>query len=127
MADERSGGGAGGGCTGHGGRRVGGGRAGSTGWSAVGGAVGDATHTWFIRDPDAWTYLGRDLPPRVLQAKASAEPIRCWCAGAASGEEAYSLAIMLTEALGVDQFRRRVKIYATDVDEEALSQARLGG
>jgi two-component system CheB/CheR fusion protein len=83
--------------------------------------------TSFFRDPDAWTYIGRDLLPRVIQAKAPDEPIRCWCAGAASGEEAYSLAIMLTEALGVDQFRRRVKIYATDVDEEALSQARLGG
>ncbi|HXM57340.1 MAG TPA: CheR family methyltransferase [Candidatus Dormibacteraeota bacterium] len=83
--------------------------------------------TSFFRDPDAWTYLGREVLPRVIESKAADEPIRCWCAGVASGEEAYSLAIMLTEALGVERFRQRVKIYATDVDEEALSQARLAG
>ena len=83
--------------------------------------------TSFFRDPDAWAYLGREVLPRIIEARQGDEPIRCWCAGAASGEEAYSLAIMLTEALGVEQFRHRVKIYATDVDEEALSQARLAG
>jgi two-component system CheB/CheR fusion protein len=83
--------------------------------------------TSFFRDPDAWTYLGREVLPRVMESKGQDEPIRCWCAGTASGEEAYSLAIMLTEALGVEQFRHRVKIYATDVDEEALAQARLAG
>src|SRR2546423_5878986 len=83
--------------------------------------------TSFFRDPDAWTYLGREVLPRIIESKAPDEPIRCWCAGTASGEEAYSLAIMLTEALGVDQFRQRVKIYATDIDEEALSQARMAG
>jgi two-component system, chemotaxis family, CheB/CheR fusion protein len=83
--------------------------------------------TSFLRDPDAWTFLARDVLPRILDGKLAGEPVRCWCAGAASGEEAYSLAVLLTEALGVDQFRQRVKIYATDVDEEALAQARLGG
>jgi len=83
--------------------------------------------TSFFRDPDAWTFLGREVVPRIIDAKAVDEPIRCWCAGTASGEEAYSLAMLLTEALGVDQFRHRVKIYATDVDEDALSQARLSG
>ena len=49
-----------------------------------------------------------------------------WSAGCASGEEAYTLAILLAETLGAEQFRQRVKIYATDVDEEALAQARHG-
>jgi two-component system CheB/CheR fusion protein len=47
-----------------------------------------------------------------------------WSAGCASGEEAYTVAIVLAELLGPDEFRERVKIYATDVDEEALAQAR---
>ena len=51
-------------------------------------------------------------------------PIRVWSAGCASGEEAYTSAIVLAEALGLDAFRNRVKIYATDVDEEALAESR---
>ena len=47
-----------------------------------------------------------------------------WSAGCASGEEAYSLAMLLAEAWATEAFRERVKIYATDVDEEALAQAR---
>ena len=83
--------------------------------------------TSFFRDPEAWEFLRSIALPRLLASKGGEEPIRCWSAGTASGEEAYSLAILLAEALGVDAFRRRVKIYATDVDEEALAQARPGG
>lgn len=79
--------------------------------------------TGFFRDAAAWTYLQEQVLPSLLQAKAN-EPIRIWSAGCASGEEAYTLAIILTELLGASEFRRRVKIYATDVDDEALSQAR---
>src|SRR5262249_14024338 len=50
--------------------------------------------------------------------------IRVWSAGCASGEEAYTIAVVLLEALGEEEFKRRVKIYATDVDEEALVEAR---
>jgi two-component system CheB/CheR fusion protein len=78
--------------------------------------------TSFFRDRHAWEHLRERLLPQVL---ATAGPtIRVWSAGCASGQEAYSLAILLTEALGAEQFRQRVKIYATDVDEEALAQAR---
>ncbi len=72
----------------------------------------------------AWNYLQNQALPRMLGTKPEAEPIRIWSAGCASGEEAYTLAIILTELLGTEQFRQRVKIYATDVDEEALTQAR---
>ena len=51
------------------------------------------------------------------------DPIRVWSAGCASGQEAYTLAMILAEALG-EAFRQRVKIYATDVDDEALTEAR---
>ncbi|HYX22760.1 MAG TPA: CheR family methyltransferase [Thermoanaerobaculia bacterium] len=82
--------------------------------------------TAFFRDPPAWRVLAEKVVPQVLADKGADAPIRCWSAGCASGEEAYSLAIVLAEALGEDELRRRVKIYATDVDEEALAQARHG-
>jgi two-component system, chemotaxis family, CheB/CheR fusion protein len=81
--------------------------------------------TGFFRDPEAWAYLREQVVRPLLAAKAPDAPIRVWSAGCASGEEAYSAAIMLAEEIGADQFRSRVKIYATDVDEEALAQARL--
>ncbi|MGY1696590.1 CheR family methyltransferase [Geodermatophilus sp. SYSU D00814] len=78
--------------------------------------------TSFFRDRKAWDHLRDELLPDML---AGAGPtIRVWSAGCASGQEAYSLAILLADALGAEQFRQRVKIYATDVDEEALAQAR---
>ncbi|HET9017536.1 MAG TPA: CheR family methyltransferase [Thermomicrobiaceae bacterium] len=82
--------------------------------------------TGLFRDKPAWDYLARDVSPQIVAGKAPDEPTRVWSAGCASGEEAYTVAILLAEALGVDAFRSRVKIYATDVDEEALNQARQG-
>ncbi|MBC7968819.1 MAG: PAS domain S-box protein [Verrucomicrobia bacterium] len=80
--------------------------------------------TSFFRDTAAWSYLQEHVLPPLLKAKSAKEPIRIWSVGCASGEEAYTLAMILTEMLGASEFRQRVKIYATDVDEEALSQAR---
>ncbi|MFD8495420.1 CheR family methyltransferase [Amycolatopsis sp. NPDC059657] len=80
--------------------------------------------TGFFRDPEAWDYLRTDLVPGMLAERGPEDAIRIWSAGCASGQEAYSLAILFAEHLGLDEFRRRVKIYATDVDEEALAQAR---
>jgi two-component system CheB/CheR fusion protein len=80
--------------------------------------------TEFFRDPAAWTDLREEVLPPLLGAKPDAEPVRVWSAGCASGEEAYTIAIVLAEALGDDAYRERVKIYATDIDEEALTTAR---
>jgi two-component system CheB/CheR fusion protein len=80
--------------------------------------------TGFFRDPEAWEFLRDDVIPGLLAERAPDDPIRVWSAGCASGEEAYSLAVVLAEALGPDQFKQRVKIYATDVDDDALAQAR---
>jgi two-component system CheB/CheR fusion protein len=80
--------------------------------------------TAFFRDPAAWEHLASDVVPRILASKKSNEPIRVWSAGCASGEEPYSLTMLLAEALGISAFRQRVKVYATDVDEEALASAR---
>jgi two-component system CheB/CheR fusion protein len=80
--------------------------------------------TGFFRDPEAWDYLRTEILPNILAAKAPDETIRVWSAGCASGEEAYTLAMILAEALGQEEFRARVKVYATDVDEEGLNYAR---
>src|SRR5215216_6686197 len=80
--------------------------------------------TGFFRDPPAWGYLAAEILPRILADKGEDEPIRIWSAGCASGEEAYTLAMLTAETLGLEAVRERVKIYATDVDEEALTQAR---
>ena len=80
--------------------------------------------TSFFRDREAWLHLLDEVLPAIL-ARRAGQPIRVWSAGCASGEEAYTLAIVLSEALGAEDFKARVKIYATDVDEEALAVARL--
>jgi two-component system CheB/CheR fusion protein len=80
--------------------------------------------TSFFRDAAAWDYLAAEVVPRLVSGKQMGEPIRVWSAGCASGEEAYSLAMLLCEVVGADQFRARVKIYGTDADEEALTTAR---
>ncbi|HEU4648917.1 MAG TPA: CheR family methyltransferase [Gemmatimonadales bacterium] len=80
--------------------------------------------TGFFRDAAAWDVLRTTVIPHILATKRPDEMVRVWSAGCASGEEAYTLAIVFAEALGVEQFRERVKIYATDVDEEALTYAR---
>jgi two-component system CheB/CheR fusion protein len=82
--------------------------------------------TGFFRDPDAWDHLRAEVLTPMLAARPPSAPVRAWSAGCASGEEAYTLAIVLAEMLGPEEFRERVKIYATDVDEEQLTEARQG-
>jgi two-component system CheB/CheR fusion protein len=81
--------------------------------------------TEFFRDPPAWDHLRDDIVPQLLAAKEDGEAIRVWSAGCASGQEAYTTAMVLAEVLGDDAYRDRVKIYATDIDEQALATARL--
>jgi two-component system CheB/CheR fusion protein len=80
--------------------------------------------TAFFRDPPVWDFLAAQILPALVAARKPGAAIRVWSAGCASGEEAYTLAMLLCEALGEAAYRRRVKIYATDVDKEALSAAR---
>jgi two-component system CheB/CheR fusion protein len=80
--------------------------------------------TSFFRDREAWEYLRSEIVPTLLAERGPEDPVRIWSAGCASGQEAYTLAMVFADALGPDLFRQRVKIYATDVDEEALTQAR---
>ncbi len=80
--------------------------------------------TGFFRDPAAWRYLETEIIPQVISRHDGDEPIRLWSAGCATGEEPYTLAMIVANRLGIDETARRVKIYATDVDLEALAQAR---
>jgi two-component system, chemotaxis family, CheB/CheR fusion protein len=82
--------------------------------------------TGFYRDKPAWTYVAEQVVPQILEDVPAPEPIRVWSAACATGEEAYTLVMVLAEAIGEEDFRRRVKIYATDLDEDALTRARLG-
>jgi len=80
--------------------------------------------TSFFRDGEAWRYVASEIVPRILAANRPDGAIRVWSAGCASGEEAYTIAMILAEQIGIEEFRRRVKIYASDIDEDALAQAR---
>ncbi|HEV2132507.1 MAG TPA: CheR family methyltransferase [Longimicrobiaceae bacterium] len=82
--------------------------------------------TDFFRDTEAWTRIAEEFIPRILRGKRSDQPIRVWSAGCSTGEEPYTLMILLVEALGPERFKEQVKIYATDVDDEALARARQG-
>ncbi|HJQ10371.1 MAG TPA: CheR family methyltransferase [Gemmatimonadaceae bacterium] len=82
--------------------------------------------TTFFRDGVPWDYIGEEIVPNILGKRGRGETIRVWSAGCATGQEAYTLAMILAERLGVDEFLRRVKIYATDLDEDALTYARHG-
>jgi two-component system CheB/CheR fusion protein len=80
----------------------------------------------FFRDRDTWNYLADKIIPQIITNKQAHERIRIWSAGCASGEEVYTLAMLLAESLGIKQYLQRVQILATDVDEDALMQARQG-
>ena len=82
--------------------------------------------TRFFRDKEAFEQL-RDLLPALIE-KSGGDQVRVWIAGCATGEEAYSIAMLLAEAFGgsTAQFKNKVQIFATDIDREALHVARQG-
>jgi two-component system CheB/CheR fusion protein len=82
--------------------------------------------TGFFRDLQTWEYMAEEIVPQLVASRLPDTPLRVWSAGCASGEEAYTVAMVFARVLGDEAFRTRVKIYATDVDEEALDYARLG-
>lgn len=82
--------------------------------------------TSFFRDPAAWHYLQTVVVPELVAKAGPDGDIRIWSAGCSSGEEAYTLAILFAEQLGIEDCTKQVKIYGTDVDEEALREARAG-
>ena len=80
--------------------------------------------TGFFRDSEAWKVLAEHVVPRLVEDAADSRSLRIWSTGCSSGEEAYSIAILLAERLGAPAENYTIKIYGTDVDEEALTAAR---
>ncbi|HIJ37673.1 MAG TPA: EAL domain-containing protein [Rhodospirillaceae bacterium] len=81
--------------------------------------------TSFFRDREAFEALSNQVS-LICAAKPPGQEIRVWVAGCASGEEAYSIAILFAEALGERLTQYRVQIFATDIDDDALNVARRG-
>lgn len=82
--------------------------------------------TNFFRDEESFEGLAQLVVPRLFEGKGAGEPLRVWVPGCATGEEAYSIAMLLREALVNAPTQPRVQIFATDIDENALSIARQG-
>ena len=83
--------------------------------------------TAFFRDPDAFATLAREVLPRLFAERQPDQPIRMWCAGCATGEEAYTLAMLVREQLDtLPGPPPDVQIFATDIDQDALAFARQG-
>ena len=82
--------------------------------------------TRFFRDPEAFDVLAHKVIPTLAESKGAADRIRVWIPGCASGEEAYSIGILLLEQLQEQPSPPQVQIFATDIDEAALAAARAG-
>ena len=82
--------------------------------------------TSFFRDAEMWEALSTKWIPQILQEKRPGEEIRVWSAGCATGEEAFSVAILLAEALGAGFNNQDIKVFGTDVDERAIAHAGRG-
>ncbi|HEY0458538.1 MAG TPA: PAS domain S-box protein [Pyrinomonadaceae bacterium] len=80
--------------------------------------------TNFFRDPEAWEVLEREVVPNLFSGKSGGENVRVWSCACASGEEAYSLAMILTEQAERLADPPKIQVFATDVDDEAINQAR---
>ncbi|HWE24015.1 MAG TPA: CheR family methyltransferase, partial [Myxococcales bacterium] len=82
--------------------------------------------TSFFRDPEVWEELSTRTLPQFLSEKAPGEEIRVWSAGCATGEEAFTAALVLAEAMGPSFGNQEIRIFGTDVDETAIAYARKG-
>jgi len=78
--------------------------------------------TSFFRDPDMWEALRERIPE--IADRAAGREIRVWSAGCAGGQEAYSAVMLFAEHFGIDTVGDKLKVYATDIDNDALEQAR---
>jgi two-component system, chemotaxis family, CheB/CheR fusion protein len=82
--------------------------------------------TSFFRDQETFEVLAAKVIPRLFEAKAADGTVRLWVPGCATGEEAYSLGILLREYVDNLSAVPKVQIFATDIDESAIGTARLG-
>ena len=84
------------------------------------------TVTRFFRDPEVFDILKKSVFPPLIERRIEAAPLRVWVTGCSTGEEVYSIAIALFEALQAAASPYSVQIFATDISETALQKARAG-
>ncbi len=82
--------------------------------------------TTFFRDNESSEYLKKELLPRLVKSKGISTPVRVWVPACSTGQEAYSLAMLLIEAFTEDNHASSIQIFATDLSESAINKARLG-
>ncbi len=82
--------------------------------------------TSFFRDPEAFEALALKVIPQIFDRKAAGEVIRVWSCGCSTGEEAYSLAILLQERMEALKCSYQIQLFATDIDSRAIDFARVG-
>ena len=82
--------------------------------------------TNFFRDPDAFKLLEEQVIPKLFENKPAGSVIRVWVAGCSTGEEAYSIAILLQERMDQLKGGCKVQVFATDIDSRAVAVARAG-
>ena len=82
--------------------------------------------TQFFRDPAAFDALNETVLKGLVVAKGAGQDLRVWVSGCATGEEVYTIAILLREAMDARRPRPKVQIFGTDLDEHAIAAARLG-
>ncbi len=82
--------------------------------------------TRFFRDPETTEYLQTTVLPRLLRSKPPHAPLRLWVPACSTGEEAYSLAMLLLETLGQEASQTPIQIFATDLSDAAIQVARTG-
>jgi two-component system, chemotaxis family, CheB/CheR fusion protein len=82
--------------------------------------------TSFFRDPETFSALEEQVIPRLFARKPADAAIRVWVPGCSTGEEAYSIAILLQEHQEALRQSYRVQVFATDIDRQAIDQARAG-
>ena len=82
--------------------------------------------TGFFRDPEALHALQHTVLPRILEHHTGNQPVRVWVPGCSTGEEAYSIAMVLMESLEALSARMRIQIFGTDISHAAIEHARTG-
>ncbi|GAA4439962.1 CheR family methyltransferase [Bremerella cremea] len=81
--------------------------------------------TQFLRNQEVWDVLAEEVLPKLINERRPENPIRVWIPGCATGEEAYTMAMLLSDAIG-DRRDIRTQIFATDISNHALKTARAG-
>lgn len=82
--------------------------------------------TNFFRDPEAFNVLEKQTIPKLFENKPEGSTVRIWIPGCSTGEEAYSIAIIVNECLETLTNRVKVQLFATDIDSNAIASARNG-